>query len=67
MVKEARLQINISYDLENKIKSTADTLGMSKNEFVKFAVQNYILAMAQTENAIKSVATEYARKENIID
>ena len=67
MVKEAKLQINISYDLESKIISSAETLGMSKNEFVKFAVQNYILGLAQTQEAIKSVAQEYARKENIIE
>lgn len=66
MIKEARLQINISYDLESKIISSAETLGMSKNEFVKFAVQNYILGLAQTEQAIKSVAQEYAKKEGII-
>ncbi|MBO5142973.1 MAG: hypothetical protein J6C46_08330 [Clostridia bacterium] len=66
MIKEARLQINISYDLENKIISSAETLGMSKNEFVKFAVQNYILGLAQSQEAIKSVAQEYAKKEGII-
>ena len=66
MIKEARLQINISYDLESKIVSSAEALGMSKNEFVKFAVQNYILGLAQSQEAIKSVAQEYAKKEGII-
>lgn len=66
MNRQAKIQMNITDDFENQILETAKFLGMSKNEFVRYSVQSVIVGLKQSQEAIKSVAQEYARKENII-
>lgn len=63
----AKVQMNITEDFENQILSTAEYLGMSKNEFIKYSIQSVMVSLKQSQEAIKSVATEYVRKENVID
>lgn len=62
----AKVQMNITEDFESQILSTAEYLGMSKNEFIKYSIQSVMVSLKQSQEAIKSVATEYARKEDII-
>lgn len=62
----AKVQMNITEDFESQILSTAEYLGMSKNEFIKYSIQSVMVGLKQSQEAIKSVATEYARKEEII-
>ena len=59
--------MTITDDFEKQILETAKFLGMSKNEFVRYSVQSVIVGLKQSQEAIKSVAQDYARKENIID
>lgn len=67
MERQAKIQMNITDDFEKQILETAKFLGMSKNEFVRYSVQSVIVGLKQSQEAIKSVAQDYARKENIID
>lgn len=62
----AKVQMNISEDFENQILTTADYLGMSKNEFIKYSIQSVMVSLKQSQEAIKQVATEQLRKEEII-
>lgn len=63
MERQAKIQMNITEDFEKQILETAEFLGMSKNEFVRYSVQSVIVGLKQSQLAINQVAQDYIQKE----
>ena len=63
MERQAKIQMNITDDFEKQILETANFLGMSKNEFVRYSVQSVIVGLKQSQLAINQVAQDYIQKE----
>lgn len=57
-----KIQMQITEDFNNQILKTAETLGMSKNEFVKYCISNVMVGLVQSQNAINNYIEEM-RKE----
>lgn len=52
-IERTRLQTYITVDFDKKLNDYAEKLGMTKNEFVKYALTTVMVSIDQTNDALK--------------
>lgn len=61
-MKNTKIQTTISVDMHEKICSMADYLGITKNDFIRCAVVQYMMAVGQAQEAMNNVALKEIEK-----
>ncbi len=57
-IERTRLQTYITVDFDNKLNDYATKLGMTKNEFVKYALTNVMVSIDQTQQALNNAVKD---------
>lgn len=54
-MKNMKIQTTITDEMNNKICSMAEYLGITKNDFVRLALVQYMMAVGQAQEAMNNV------------
>lgn len=57
-----KIQTTITDEMNNKICAMSDYLGITKNDFVRLALVQYMMAVGQTQEAINNIAIKELEK-----
>ena len=57
-----KIQTTITNEMNNKICSMAEYLGITKNDFVRLALVQYMIAVGQSQEAINNIAIKELEK-----
>ena len=61
-IKDVRLQTYITSNMNAQIEDIAETMGLTKSDFIRYALSNAINAQSQTLEVLKVLAIEELNK-----
>ena len=61
-MKKTKIQTTISYDMNEKILAMSNYLGVSKNDFIRCALTQYMLSVSQAQEAMNNLALKELEK-----
>lgn len=62
-MKNTKIQTTISMDMNEKICAMADYLGVSKNDFIRCAIVQYMMAVGQAQEAMNNLALKELERQ----
>jgi len=62
-VRNVRLQVFVSPDVDDRLDDLCEIMGLHKNEIVRVAIANYLLGVSESINVAKSVVEKEFVKE----
>lgn len=61
-IKDVRLQIYVTSSMDDQIEDIAEIMGLTKSDFIRYALSNAINAQNQTLQVLKELAIEELNK-----
>ena len=61
-IKDVRLQIYVTSNMDDQIEDIAEIMGLTKSDFIRYALSNAINAQSQTLKVLKELAIEELKK-----
>ena len=62
-IRNVRLQLFVSPDVDDRLDDLSEIMGLHKNEIVRVAIANYLLGINESVNVAKSLVTKEFVKE----
>ena len=62
-IRNVRLQVFVSSDVDDRLDDLCEIMGLHKNEIVRVAIANYLLGITESVNVAKSLVEKEFVKE----